>query len=456
MTTAPQAVRVPERGTVELHREHWTILRRAAEFWKLVTAKIIAVEQSGREAVQLRGGSHVGRAYIDGLLLEIHEKVPGATAALMAATSPRLRRQHIESPTTELGRLVTVLVQAFVDEVRTYAGNGRDWRYDEEHEVGPTIGGRLDVRGTIALRARGQQHLAAFHRPTVSRVTSTNRIVLAALREIEVLAGIQRISEADITAARGLAVLFEDCLDTEVLSRSSLLTEQAAELADSAAPGREDLLSLAALLLSHQSLQPEQPLIGTAPVAWFVNLEALFERVVLSSLRKATPRGVRTSKGVSQDLPVFPDTGQLEAQPDLVIGVRPAAAVGDVKYKTWKGQASPRDLYQLLVHAATFETREAFLVYPSDAFDVVDLGVATTGCRTRLFAVDVRDVEEGARRLPGAADSDVPAQPATGTDLAWRLHPRVELALDAPQNPLQVRERGFELRPPRPGVPFPG
>jgi len=405
VTEGRPAVRVPERGNVALDSERWEVLRCAPEFWKLVEAKIVGVEQHGHDSVRLLGKAHVGRAYAGGLLLEVHEKVQGATAALMASTTPRLRNQHIDSPTTELGRLVTVLVQAFVDEVRNYAGSGREWRYDEEDEVGSTIAGRLDVRRTVALRARGQRHLVAFRRSTVSRATPLNRVVLAALREVEILSDLQRLRTSDIAGARGLAVLFEDCLDVEVLARSPALSVEAAELAETAVPDRKDLLSLAALLLSHQSLQPEQPLTGNAPLAWFVNLETLFERVVLSSIRAAVPRGTSVSKGAARGQAVFPDEALLVADPDIVVGKRPASAVGDVKYKTWEGTAAASDLYQLLVHSATFGSTDAFLVYPSDRFEEVNLGTSSTGCGTRLFALDVRNVPRDVRRLPGVVSA---------------------------------------------------
>ena len=456
MTQVAPPIRVPERGTADISQEQWATLDRSPEFWELVRAKIISVEHRGRDAVQLSGKAHVGRAYVNGVLLDIHEKVPGATAALMAAASPRLRQQHLDSPTSELGRLVRLLVHAFVEEVKSYAGTGRDWRYDEEYEVGSTVGGRLNLRGTIALRARGQRHLVAFHRTTVTRITATNRVILAALREIEVLSGLQPLPPDDITAARGLAVLFEDCLDAEVLTRSPLLAVQATELAETASAEREDLLALASLLLSHESLEPDAAVLGRAPRAWFVNLEALFERVVLSSLRAAAPSGVRVSKGGPDELAVFPDTGHLEADPDLVIG-QPATAVGDVKYKTWDGSAAPSDLYQLLVHASTFKANEAFLIFPADHFAEVDLGASTTGCRSRLFAIDVADVPTAMSRIFEIVDGPIvaaevaaPSVESTRSVVIDHTWPNVATVLETRAH---AARRGEAERPGHPGHP---
>lgn len=76
--------------------------------------------------------------------------------------------------------------------------------------------------------------------------------------------------------------------------------------------------------------------------------------------------------------------------------------VGDVKYKSWAGSASAPDLYQLLVHAKTYDAERCFLVYPHDTFGVKRLGVASTGCDTWLFTVDVRALESDLPRLLAA------------------------------------------------------
>jgi len=52
-------------------------------------------------------------------------------------------------------------------------------------------------------------------------------------------------------------------------------------------------------------------------------------------------------------------------------------------------------------------------VYPSDAFEKVDLGVAVTACRVRLFSVDVRDLRRDLQRLTDEVlgPSDAPTVP---------------------------------------------
>jgi hypothetical protein len=117
---------------------------------------------------------------------------------------------------------------------------------------------------------------------------------------------------------------------------------------------------------------------------------------------------------------VFAGTGTLGADPDLVIGNPPAVAVGDVRYKAWEGTAKPRDLYQLRVHAATFGTDEAFLVYPSDGFQEVDLARSSTGCRTRIFAIDVRDVQSHLRRVFESVSGERSGRSAGASDAILR------------------------------------
>lgn len=89
------------------------------------------------------------------------------------------------------------------------------------------------------------------------------------------------------------------------------------------------------------------------------------------------------------------DQNIFQAEPDLVIQKESTpVAVGDVKYKNWLRTAGQDDIYQLLVHAESFETKKAFLVFPYDQFQCIDLGNSANGTRTWLFAIDIKRVAE--------------------------------------------------------------
>lgn len=392
-------LRVPERGSLDLGTSEWSLLRSHDAFWRLVDARIVSVTAGRSGKATLNGTSFVGRASIGALTLECSEKVPGALLGLLATTSASFRGVTAPAPATDLGETVQLLVEAFVSEVRRYVGAGRDWRYEDRRYVSSLIGGRLHLPSTVHLRARGITHKVAFDRSEISHATPTNRVVLAGLREVEVLAGLVHLPAKMLTAARTMALFFEDCRDDVVMfGERSDLADTARDLADVSARAEDELmLSLASVLLTHTSFEVAETKPGTVPLSWFVNLERLFEKAVIEALAVLTPDSVRVSKGGPLGKSTF-SSGLLAADPDLVVrGV--TTCIGDVKYKSWSKTAAPSDLYQLLVHAAVFRSGEAFLVYPSDAYEEVDLGDAVTDTHVRLFAVDIRDVANGVAEI---------------------------------------------------------
>ena len=59
--------------------------------------------------------------------------------------------------------------------------------------------------------------MLVFEKNKISYNTPINRVILAALREIENLKYLVDIPSKDISIARGLAMLFADCRDAEIL-----------------------------------------------------------------------------------------------------------------------------------------------------------------------------------------------------------------------------------------------
>jgi 5-methylcytosine-specific restriction endonuclease McrBC regulatory subunit McrC len=302
---------------------------------------------------------------------------------------------------TELGDTVALIVRAFVAEVRRYVGAGREWRYEQRRMVSSLAGGRLNVPATISLRSRGLRHLMAFDTPTVTRAIEINRVIFAALSEVEVLAKLVSIDPITVAGARAMSMYFDDCRDAESIyaTRTKLVQRVNDVLDDPVWSAHRDMLSFAGVLLSHGSLEPASPLTGVVPISWFVNLENLFERAVRQELALACGSEATVGEGSSYRRMVFPVVGSNQANPDLFVQLVSDAVVGDVKYKTWTRTASPSDLYQLLVHASAFDSARAFLVYPSDRFDQVEMKVATTGAQVWLFAIDIRSIASDLRRV---------------------------------------------------------
>jgi 5-methylcytosine-specific restriction endonuclease McrBC regulatory subunit McrC len=354
--------------------------------------------------MELTAGPFVGRALVGDTLIEVVEKIEGSLVALIGyASSGAFRLEKQPAPASEVGALTRFLVSQFLEAVRRYVTAGREFRYVAKRETGSLAGGRLLVGQTATLWARGLKHLLAFERSLPTRNTPLNRTLLAALREVDEIAGPAAISSADLMNARGFAEFFSDCLDAEVIyAPAERFVELADELIDHLDDDEtRDMLSLAAVVLSHEGFEPGAYEESTVPRSWFLNLERLFERAVRRVLDRCGRPWLRVSSAASWLPSIFSSVPEeLRADPDLVVHHRGEFfAVGDVKYKNLNGRPEASDLYQLLAHAAAFRTDVAFLVYPGDAFSAVDMGSSATGCRTWVFQIDIGHLTEDLERV---------------------------------------------------------
>jgi 5-methylcytosine-specific restriction endonuclease McrBC regulatory subunit McrC len=398
----PKIILVPERGSVDIDTGTFAALCDNEAFWQLVTRKIISFTQPSPSVVRLQGSCYVGKVYFDGVVLEVREKVDGALAALLNfATNDAFRIERFQSPTTDFGSLITLLVKQYLDLLHIYVSLGRENHYEYKRFQGSLAGGRISILKTIGLRARGLMHQLVFDRATLNHATLQNRIFCAALIEVGRISRIASLSDTDLARARGLSIVFEDCRDAEVVSGSRLQFINAAQrLTSNAAQSTKDLLALASVLLSHQSFESNMPTIDIGPRAWFLNLETLFEVAVRQTLRKVvSPLAVRFREHEHKSTIFEKIEDQYKATPDLVVVDQLVVrAVGDVKYKEWGDYAQPSDIYQLLAHTTAFHSNLSFLIYPHDSFAIKDLGVSAMGPRTWLIAVDIRNLEANLRQ----------------------------------------------------------
>lgn len=404
MTSPTDVVSVPERGEVVIGASLWKQLAGDPSFQGLLDGEILRVSRGAGNHWRLHGSCYVGRALCGDVLVEVSEKTPGAVAALLRhASRGTFRVDPIQAPGGDLTDLMALLVHEFLGAVRHYASRGRAFSYISEAREGPLAGGKINIPRTLQLRARGLGHLLAFQKNTTTHNTGLNRLVLAALREVDGLATITRLDDGDLADARGLALLFSDCLGTDVLTTSrDILTERAWHASSDSALSDEmrELAQLAAIVLSHESFGHATSDAPSVPRAWFINLETLFQTAVAKTMSTEVEPPTTV---ISLPSPApFLFSGGEDARtlhPDLVVR-RPAyCAVGDVKYKVWKRQAAASDLYQLLVHAAGFGAQDSFLVYPGSAYDCVHLGRAVTGSNVFMFCVDITDLESGVGKV---------------------------------------------------------
>jgi 5-methylcytosine-specific restriction endonuclease McrBC regulatory subunit McrC len=389
-------VRLQERGSLDLDRVAWMSVSQHAAFWLLVEKGILSVSSLPGNRARLIGSCYVGRSSFGGVDVEIVEKAKNSLSALINfASRDAFRIEKLGAPASELGPLISLLIEQFLKCLRTYVSNGREARYATTQSVGSLVGGRLDITRSLQLRARGLSHLIAFEKNTLQRNTLKNKILLFVLREIERLSKVVNLPAEQIVATRSMARLFDDCRDAEVLfaRRESFIRYAEEVMKHSSSATEKDLLALAQVILAHESFEHGATTLGSSPRAWFLNLENLFERAVREVSRDAAePAGLDVNDSArSQKLIFKTEHGKYTANPDLVISNAAAVlAIGDVKYKSWSGSASADDIYQLLVHAATFRSSVGFLVFPGENLEIHDLGFSSTGCRTWLLVVDAR------------------------------------------------------------------
>lgn len=372
----------------------WESLRRNDGFWRLIQNGYIGCRQIGSGSYEIEGHKYVGRARLDDIELEVHEKVTGALSALASfASGVVLKVEQEDAASAEFDSLSRVLMTEFTRAAGEYISQRRQAAFIYRNDVGPILAGRMDIPATMRLHARGRLGLFAFQQGLVTRDRPLDRIVLAALDELDRSGAALDLAGETLYEARWLAGALEEIRDDDFLATSatgflSLIDNLAA--GGDVLPEDVDLSRLAATVLLHHGFGCTTQ-GSIVPRALFVDIETLFEQAVRELLGEICG-GKTVGNGKVFERRMFTG-GQDSSQthPDVVIhddyGV---FAVGDVKYKSLTNRhtsaqkkAGRDDLYQVLVHAASLEAGRAFLVYPSDHLrECRYLGMSATGCRT--------------------------------------------------------------------------
>lgn len=406
-------ISVPERGYTDIAPELWASLQKSEDFRCLHKEGVLEVAYLPMGRIRLNGTCYVGHAICGDILLECREKIDGALMALLPHTSHKaFRIAHAHAASSDLGELVVLLVAQFLDAVTRYVSTGRLFSYTTTKAVGSLVGGRLNITKSLQLRARGLGHMLAFEKNIVTFNIPVNKVVLAALAEIERLARIVRLPDHLISRSRGLSMLFSDCRDHETLYRERIFFTN---LAISISEGHhaepvKDMMALAGIILAHESFESSIEKIAGAPRTWFLNLENLFEAAVRKVLSVVLRDGIQVFRGEQSPPPIFSvEQKKYRANPDLVLsdGETPLA-VGDVKYKVFDGSAASSDVYQLLAHTEAFGAKKAFLVFPGEQYSCRHIGATRKGIEAWFFSVRVTHLEEDLRDLAahlGCADS---------------------------------------------------
>lgn len=383
---------MPERGTAPVVDADWSALSADESFWRLVNAGIVCVETRKGGGWQLRGTCYVGRALVGGKVLEISEKFEGSFAKLLSlgpAKAPLLA--SATAPVTPNASSTPLLIALFIRAARRYLSGHKRIDYIGRRDKGTLVGGRLDVRGTARLHAKGMRHQAAFVRNGLTADIGINRAIYAALRQVEFLSRSISIARDDLVAARALSTVLEECLPSVRNSPKGALALAAAEAAArfGANSPAGDASSLAAAVLDSAGFGGTAAWTRTIDRSWFVNLETQFEEAVRACIKGILKENFRTDRAVNRP-PLFKATsGRYAANPDIVIrDAKTTVAIADAKYKDLSGWPSTSDIFELLCHASAYKARKGFIIFPSEVgFAKRYFGWATTECEVWVFGV---------------------------------------------------------------------
>lgn len=383
---------VPERGTATVSAAHWSAVASQEAFWKLVQAGIITAETGKAGGWNLRGSCYVGRALIGDVLLEVHEKFSGSFEKLLTlgpVKTPLVAKTA--APVTPDTLSTPLLISLFIRAAKTYLSGFKLTQYASREDQGTLASGRLNIRRTVQLRAKGMMHQVAFTRTVLSADLDINRAVYAALREVDFIARATPVASQDLATARALSTALSECLPSVWKARKGSLQDEAIKAANQPGlhPVTRDVASLAVAVLDSAGFGGATSWTRTVERSWFVNLETQFEDAVRAEIKRQLAPNLAVTGPVRRPSLFDPDPGRYQANPDIVVSHEGATiAIGDAKYKEFTGWPAAADVHELLSHASAYQAPKAFFVFPhEERFVCSKLGRAATGCEVWAFGI---------------------------------------------------------------------
>jgi 5-methylcytosine-specific restriction endonuclease McrBC regulatory subunit McrC len=396
----PSELVVRERSSLQLDPTPYRLLEESADAWKLIRAGVIELQRTSRHTQAIRAGNFVGHAILGEQVLVIDEKIRGALAGLLAASS-NVDGKLIDVPAgvDSHSDLIHFFVARFVELLSAYVSVGRERRYVRRVERTSIPRGKLLLSESIRLAAVGRADRVVVARSELSADTDVNRLLALGLRAADhILSG--HGSSASLSRVRALAMLFEDA-DIHRLQRYSfaLLDQEFSRvLAVEASGPRKAALQLARILTLHFGLSVRAE--DTAPFTWLVNLESLFEQATRSALAASAPEYDLLVSDWRSTQEYLLNEDRYRAEPDIVFrSHNRARAIADTKYKSLDGSPQHDDVYQLFAHADAYDVPIAMLIYPGEKFTEQSLGASSSQRLVTVVEVRPTHLTEDAQAL---------------------------------------------------------
>lgn len=391
-------ITVRERSVTAISESEFRSLERSTRLWNLVDRKLLSLVRSGDIPFGVRAGPHVGEVLVDeSTRLVVAEKSPGALRALLSWAAPDdfLELSH-PSLVGSTSPVLDAFARAFLTHLGDYLRHGRLRAYVRVREMSAYPRGRIDVRASLALFARGTRGRLVCEHPELTPDLMCNRLVALGLRLIDEYLVVRGGPAELLSIARTYAPLFEDVAWQSIAHSDWGEQRQRFDRAiedHSAWPDLASALRYARAIALHLGAWPDTPGADDIPASYFLNLESLFEDAVRSTVTVLTED---VTKGGSLGVGLFADVGdRYIVDPDIVVGLPPAVRlVADCKYKELEGTPAHPDVYQLVAHCAPLGGTTGLLVYPGTSTEVRYLGLTTSGLKLFYATVAIETLKE--------------------------------------------------------------
>ena len=389
-------VTLRERSSIEISEGVYRALESSPDFWKLVDEGIFVLLRSKGRSFGLRANAYVGQFSAgDDLHVHVVEKVAGSVAGLLRLSAPDdLRSIMSDSLHGQDELLLPEYARHLTKAVGRYISHGRVKAYvDKSRQLSRPVG-RIDLRASLSLLARGTRGKLSCRQQVLSADLPANQIIGLSLAFAETLLSADPKYVELLGWCRSYARLFED-VDWRGVNRINPTSRDrlfAAAFAD-VRKGTDLYVALGyarALILHLGSWAADDASIRT-PHSYFLNLESLFENAVRAEMEEMHGRN-RVRRGSDLNTPLLSETpNRYIVDPDIVI-TGDEVIVIDCKYKDISDFPGHSDLYQLEAHAQALRARTAILIHPGVVPQIKSLGITVSGVTIQVAQVRPQEI----------------------------------------------------------------
>jgi 5-methylcytosine-specific restriction enzyme subunit McrC len=285
------------------------------------------------------------------------------------------------------------LAANLLDSLRPIIAKGLHKEYVRCAEMTSHPRGRIELAGTLRAWSRGQFHKVQAQRFEQTSDIAVNRLIKAALQFV--LRRIRPDSQGSRALIRRANTAYFELPGIIGNLRPSDYEASKATHRKSSLPATRSYyyrpLEIALLILSNRGVALQEHGNDVLLETFIINFEELFEEYLRRVLQQQA-RGDLTVRDGNREgkKPLFDDTKEHPAQPDIVLAWRPTGrtVIAEVKYKDRPDRS---DINQVIAYALSYDTNRAVLVHQSRPGSPKGLSLIGTirGIKIEAYAFDL-------------------------------------------------------------------